>query len=151
MTAYVPAGGRADLGQGLHRVARQRTRRGLVVVISDFLEEGDWIGSMRALAVRHDVVAVEVTDPRESVLPNIGMVRMVDPETGRRAWIDTGDRAVRRGFAAGAARRQTELIRELRSAGVSHIRLSTGRDWVADVVSAVLGRRRAMSATGRAG
>ncbi|MGF1665286.1 MAG: DUF58 domain-containing protein [Acidimicrobiia bacterium] len=149
--AAVPAGGRADLGQGLHRVARQRTRRGLVVVISDFLEEGDWMGSMRALAVRHDVVAVEVTDPRESVLPNVGMVRMVDPETGRRAWIDTGDRAVRRGFAADAARRQTELIRELRSAGVSHIRLSTGRDWVADVVSAVLGRRRTMSATGRAG
>lgn len=147
----VPRGGRADLGSGLEQLARLKQRRGLVVVISDFLDDDDWVRPLRALASRHDVVAVEITDPRESELPNVGMVRMVDPESGARAWIDTGDGGVRRRFAVDAARRDDVLARNLRGAGVNHIRLSTGGDWVGDVVSAVLGRRRAMTASGRTG
>jgi uncharacterized protein (DUF58 family) len=147
--AAVPRGGRADLAAGLERVGKAKRRRGLVVVISDFLEDDGWVRPLRALSARHDVVAVEVTDPRESALTNVGMVRMMDPETGASAWIDTGDSRVRRRFATEAAGRGEQIARELRSAGVDHIKLTTGRDWVTDIVSSVLGRRRAMAASGR--
>lgn len=144
-------GGEVDLAAGLRRVARSRTRRGLVVVVSDFLDGDDWARPMRALATRHDVVAVEVRDPREVELADVGMVRMVDPETGQAAWIDTGNRTVRARYQEAAARRDADLLRHLRGAGVTHIRLSTGSDWMADVVASVLGRRRSLAATGRSG
>lgn len=149
--AAVPGGGRANLAAGLERVGKGKRRRGLVVVVSDFLDDEGWERPLRALASRHDVVAVEVTDPRESALTDVGMMRLVDPETGAAAWIDTGDRGVRRRFAAEAADRRQRTGRALRSAGVEHIRLSTGSDWVSDVVSAVLGRRRALASSGRSG
>ncbi|MDH4116685.1 MAG: DUF58 domain-containing protein [Acidimicrobiia bacterium] len=143
------AGGVADLAAGIHRVALLKTRRGLVVVVSDFLGAADWVRPMRALAGRHDVVAVEVFDPREETLVNAGSVRLVDPETGRAAWIDTGSASVRRRFADLAKERRRTLAREFSTLSVTHIPLSTGGDWGADVVAAVLGRRRRMASTGR--
>jgi uncharacterized protein (DUF58 family) len=140
--------GEGDLEGALRAAARVKRRRGLVVVVSDFLDDG-WIRPFRSLAQRHDMVAVEVFDPREVDLADVGMVKMSDPETGAVAWIDTSNRAMRSVFETEATRRRATISQEIRSAGATHIPVSTEGDWAAQLVTSVLSRRRIMAATGR--
>jgi len=136
-----PAPG-ADLSAALSQVERTQRRRGQVVVISDFLDTTDWATPLRRLALRHQVVAVQVTDPRELVLPAVGMLEVVDTETGARLHVQTNSAELRDRYAAAAADRQERTRRLLADAGAEHLELSTDRDWLVDVARFVRRRRR---------
>ncbi len=82
----------------------------------------------------NDVVAVEIRDPREDELPNIGTVWLVDPETRRQLQVDTRDRRMRERFAVAATAERNELTRMFRSAGVPHVSVSTSGDWLRTLV-----------------
>jgi uncharacterized protein (DUF58 family) len=82
------------------------------------------------LAGRHDVIAVEIRDPREQELPNVGDLWLVDPETGEQLRVDTRDSRLRSRYAAAAAEERTGLARALASQGVRHVVLSTHGDWL---------------------
>lgn len=131
--------------QAAHRVMRHR---GFVVVISDFIDEGPWDKALRALSHRHDVLAIEASDPREASLPDVGMLTMVDAETGRRRFVDTSSPMLRDRFAAAANGRRVETARKVRAAGADHLGLATDRDWVADLIRHVV-LRRSGRATGK--
>jgi uncharacterized protein (DUF58 family) len=135
-------GGRQSLAGALRRVRLTARRRGLGVVVSDLLDDTDWPRELRALALRHDVVVAEVRDPREQALPDVGLLMLVDPETGRRVEVQTANRRVRERFEAAAEERLRERARTVRAAGASHLVLSTDRDWLLDVVRFVGARRR---------
>jgi uncharacterized protein (DUF58 family) len=137
--ARMPAG---DLKDALRRVAKLARRRGLIVVISDFLTSADWQPALRALAVRHDVLAVEVLDPREMELPPVGLVTLVDTETGRRVEVQTASEKVRTRFAEAAARQRAAIARDIRAAGAEHVVLRTDRDWLLDLARSVVSRKR---------
>jgi len=138
-----------DLSGAIDMVRRTARRRGLVVVISDFLGEPTWERSMRALSQRHEVIAVEVTDPRELDLPDVGLISVVDPETGRRRLVDTSAASVRDAYGALALRRRAEVGARLKSCGADHLTLTTDRDWVLDFVRFVSGRKARLMAAGR--
>lgn len=133
--------GAAMLGDSLRRVQLAARRRGLVVVISDLLDQSDWERALRALAQRHDVVVVQVRDPRESDIPPVGLLTLVDPETGERLEVHTNAK-LRARFAAAAREQQETTARAIRRAGAAHLVLDTNRDWIKDVVSFVVARRR---------
>jgi uncharacterized protein (DUF58 family) len=143
-----------DLADGLAGVQRMATRRGLVVVVSDFLDglpddpdaAPPWEPPLRRLAVRHQVLAVEVTDPREFDLPDVGLVTLVDPETGRHRAVWTGDRTLRERYAAAAAAQRDQVRQALRRSGATHLALRTDRDWSADIVRHVHLQRRLATA-----
>ncbi len=119
------------LAAALRRLGRVARGPGLVVVVSDFREEGgDWARALRALGARHDVLAVEILDPREGELPDAGQLVLVDPETGRRLEADTASAALRRSFAAAELARRDELKSALRRAGARHVELETDGDWL---------------------
>ena len=111
------------------------------MVISDFVGPVDWERSLRALSARHDLLGVEITDPRDLELPAVGLVTLVDPESGRVREIDTTPK-LRADFAAAAREHRLEVAAALRRAGASLLSLSTDRDWIADVLRFVLGRKR---------
>jgi hypothetical protein len=113
-----------------------------VVVVSDFLDATDWATPLRRLALRHQVVAVQVTDPRELVLPAVGMLEVVDTEIGTRLHVQTNSAELRERYGAAAAERQERTRRTLAEAGVEHLELSTDRDWLIDVARFVRRRRR---------
>ncbi|GAA4058371.1 DUF58 domain-containing protein [Actinomadura miaoliensis] len=122
-------------------------RRGLVVAVSDFLDPvASWQRPLRLLAARHQLLAVEVVDPRELTLPDVGMLTVVDPETGRRREIPTASGRLRERYAAAAARQRAEIAAGLRAAGAAHLRLRTDGDWVRDLVRHVLTQRRTAAA-----
>jgi uncharacterized protein (DUF58 family) len=141
--------GSDHLAGALGRATRIVQRRGLVVVVSDFLDGGDWERPLRALATRNEVLAVEVVDPRESALPDVGMVHLVDPETGAVVEVQTSDRRVRRRFANAAADQRHGIARRIRSAGADHLVLSTDRDWLVDLARFVAWRRQRIDALSR--
>jgi uncharacterized protein (DUF58 family) len=136
----------ADLADGMTRLNALARRRGLVVVISDFLAPTTWIRPLRVLASRHDVLAIEVVDPREMALPDVGPILIRDAETGRLRHVDTARPGVRERYAAAALQRRATVAAGLRSAGVGHVVLGTDRDPVADIGRFLLARRRAAGA-----
>ncbi|HXG75301.1 MAG TPA: DUF58 domain-containing protein [Gaiellaceae bacterium] len=135
-----PAAG--SLADALRLTARISRQRALVVVVSDFRGPRDWRRPLLDLAGRHDVLAVEVRDPREEVLPNVGLLWLVDPETGRQLRVDTRSRRLRERFAAAAAAERAQVASELALVGVRHLVLSTQGDWLRPLVSFLRRRRR---------
>ena len=136
--------GRADLGALIDLLNRPPRRRGVAVVISDFLSPVDeWARPVRKLGVRHDVLAVEVVDPRELELPDVGVIELVDPETGRLHEVQTADAKLRHRYAEAAAEQRGAIARALRGAGAAHLRLRTDTDWLLDMVRFVAAQRHA--------
>jgi uncharacterized protein (DUF58 family) len=144
-TPRAASGRRGDLAAALETMRRPPRRRGLVVVISDFLGDSDWERPLRGLSARHELLAVEVVDPRELELPDVGLLTVVDPESGQTLEVPTGDAEFRARFAEGAAAQREQVAAALRRAGAGHLRLRTDRDWLMDVVRFVADRRRAGS------
>jgi uncharacterized protein (DUF58 family) len=137
-----PEAAAPPLAAALTAADRLARRRGMVVVISDFLDGSDWSKGMGALARRHHVIAVEVRDPREDYLAPVGLLTLVDPETGRRLEVNTNSARLRAKFVRAAAERRAATAKAVRRAGARHLVLSTDRDWLLDIVRAVVSWRR---------
>jgi uncharacterized protein (DUF58 family) len=128
--------GHADahaLANALTAVGTAARQPGLVAVVSDFRDQEDWLRPLGALRARHSVLAVEVGDPRESELPAVGRLALVDPETGQRIEVDTSRRRVRRRFAELERERRESLSRDLRRLRIDHARVSTDGDWLLEL------------------
>lgn len=130
------------LAGALARLASVARQRSLVVVASDFRGPRDWRRPLLDLAGRHEVLAVEIRDPREQTLEPVGVLQLVDPESGARLRVDTGDARLRARFAEAAAAERYGVARDLASAGVAHVVLSTEGDWLRELAT-FLRRRRA--------
>jgi uncharacterized protein (DUF58 family) len=144
----IDGAGPTDLGAGMYQLAAGMRRRGLAVVISDFLD-GDsltgpfgWESALRRLAVRHDVLAVEVIDPRELELPPVGVLQVVDAETGALREVQTADPRLRARYAAAAASQRAAIDTAIQGSGADHLVLRTDRDWLLDLARFVLLRRK---------
>jgi uncharacterized protein (DUF58 family) len=136
----------ASLEYALEYVAKTLKHRALLFVISDFLnpqpeQEPPWAKQLRRLAYRHDVVAVRIFDPAEKELPNVGELRMRDPESGEEIWLDTSDPRVRRAHALLVQAREAMLERTLRAAQVDVLNLSTAQEIVEPLLKFTLRRR----------
>jgi uncharacterized protein (DUF58 family) len=127
--------GASSLAGALSRAGALARQRSLVVVVSDFRGGAEWRRPLLQLAGHHDVIAVEIRDPREQELTNVGLLYLVDPETGRQLRVDTRSRRLRERFAVAAAAERSQVARSLTSVGVRHVVLSTSGDWLRPLVS----------------
>ena len=134
--------GRTDLAAAFATVRALARRRAVVVVISDFLAVHGWETGLGSLGLRHDVIAVEVVDPRESDLPAMGILTLVDPETGRTRIVDTSRRQLRAAFARAAGAQRAHVAATARRAGADHLVVSTDDDWLGEILSFFDRRRR---------
>jgi uncharacterized protein (DUF58 family) len=133
--------GATSLGGAMRRTGALARQRGVVAVVSDFRGPLDWRKPLLELMRRHEVLAVEIRDPREQELPDVGELWLVDPETGRQVRVDTRSRALRERFALAAAEERTGVARILSALGVPHAVLTTSGDWLRPL-AAFLGARR---------
>jgi uncharacterized protein (DUF58 family) len=143
-TPRAPEGTRGDLAEAVEQLRRPPRRRGLAVVISDFLGPTTWQRPLRALSARHDLVAIEILDPRDIDLPDIGTVVLADPETGRQREVHASA-LLRKEFGAAAAEHRADVASAVRRAGGGHLVLRTDSDWIADTVRFVVSRKRRWS------
>jgi len=142
-------GSTTDLAAMLDAVARLARRRALIVVISDFIGDGDWARSLLRLVPRHEVVALRVTDAADDELPDVGLVVVEDAETGEQLVIDSSDPLLRARLRAGVEDRDARLAAGMRRAGVPVHRIGTDADLATALIEVVAstqlitGRRRA--------
>jgi uncharacterized protein (DUF58 family) len=120
--------GRTALAPALETAQHLTRQRAIVAVISDLVGVEIPLERARALALRHDVVFVEVRDPLDDALPDVGLLGVVDPESGRETVVDTSDARVRAAWAdKGRLARQARLA-ALKAAGVEHVEVTVGDD-----------------------
>jgi hypothetical protein len=141
-----------SLAESITQLARTQRRRGLRVVVSDFIEPSDvtgdvdaptsWERPIRELSTRSQTIAVEILDPRELDIPDVGVVLLQDPETGDVRALNTGDRKTRARYSAAARTQRERNRRAFRRAGVGHLLLRTDRDWVSDTARFAFKHRR---------
>ncbi|NTY58996.1 DUF58 domain-containing protein [Mycolicibacterium sphagni] len=136
-----PPGVRGDLAAAIDALRRPERRRGMAVVISDFLGPITWMRPLRAIAARHEVLGIEVLDPRDVELPPVGDVILQDTESGATREF-TIDEQLRDDFARAATVHRDEVARTFRRCGAPMMTLRTDRDWIADIVRFVASRRR---------
>ncbi len=128
LTFDPPARG-TDLKAAIEFLMRVLHRRSVVFLLSDFLDQG-FEKPLRAMAARHDVVALVLEDRRDRELPAIGLIEVVEPESGNRRWLDTGSARVRRAYAGAAARAAETRDALLQHAGVDTVSVDTLADYV---------------------
>ncbi len=126
---FKPTGKGTDTGNALRYFSHLITKRSVGFLISDFMDSG-YDNELRIAARKHDMVALWVRDEREEMIPNMGMVRFVDPETGETRWLDTSSKRVRQRFreASISHRKNTEDL--LKRAGVDKAEIRTGESYV---------------------
>jgi len=134
-------GVRGDLAVAIDALRRPERRRGMAVIISDFLGPINWMRPLRAIAARHEVLAIEVLDTRDVDLPDIGDVVLQDAESGVTREF-TIDAALRDDFARAAEAHRADVARTIRGCGAPLLTLRTDRDWIGDIVRFIASRRR---------
>ena len=165
LVALEPVPGATSLEAPLEFLSHVLKRRSVAFLFSDFLAPpaprsapgrgaGGELGAVtaafgwtarRAIGIcnhRHDLIAVSVTDPREQVLPDVGLVRLRDAETGRVVEVDTRHPLVRKEFLSRAARRSQELSRQLRRIGIDELAIRTDEDCVVSLRRFFRARKR---------
>jgi uncharacterized protein (DUF58 family) len=130
-----------DIGAALERTVRMLRRRSIVLVVSDFLDEG-YERPLKVLAQRHDAVAVHVTDPREEELPPLGLVDLTDAETGETVVLDARSKRARAAFAEAARRQRQATADRLRRAQVGYVPVRTDDDPIEPLIQFFRTRNR---------
>jgi uncharacterized protein (DUF58 family) len=134
--------GTTNLAAMLDAVARLARRRALIIVISDFIGDGDWERALLRLGPRHEVVALRVVDAADDELPEAGLVVVEDAETGEQLVIDSGDPRLRARLRAAVADRDSGLAAGMRRAGVPVHRIGTDADLATALIEVVASTRR---------
>jgi uncharacterized protein (DUF58 family) len=124
LLVFEPVGTGTDIGAALEYAGKMLSHKAIIFVVSDF-QSAELEQPLKLLAQRHDVVAVTVDDPAEHDLPDIGLARFVDPETGQTLDVDTSDPEVRRRFAAAVTEEITSRRRLLRRLAIDEIPIHT--------------------------
>ncbi len=122
-----------NIGSALNRVIHVLKRRSIVIVISDFFA-GDYERPLRAVASRHDTIAVHLQDPREEELPALGLVDLTDAETGETVTFDTRSAAARTAYTSHARAEQARTVELLRRLRVDRVSILTGEGYVEPLI-----------------
>ena len=135
-------GSSTDLADLVLAANRTIKRRSLVILVSDFISEPGWERPMSLLSQRHDVVAIRLYDPRETDLPDAGLLVVEDAETGELLSVDTSDPEFRKRFRAASEQREEQILASAKRARIDLHAISTEDDLVAALVRLVELRRR---------
>ncbi|MAJ47805.1 MAG: DUF58 domain-containing protein [Planctomycetes bacterium TMED75] len=143
LLAFEPKGSGTDLSGALEELNRAIKRRAVVFAISDYQQEVEqWSGSMKRSALRHDLIPVVVSDEREQLMPNVGMVELEDAESGRRTILDTSRKRVRNRFAEYAREQSASRDRIFRKMRLDPIEVQTGDSFVDELTKYFQRRER---------
>ena len=136
-----PEQSRTDIAAALDYLGRVQSRTAVVFLISDFFAE-QFEKSLRVVGRKHDLIALCVSDRREISFPDVGLMDLEDPETGRTLVFDAGSRAVRSRYDQLSTERTAALSEVFRSAGIDQIQVRTGTDYLREILGFFRRRER---------
>lgn len=128
---FTPESRGTDIAMVLRYFSDALKKRCTTFLISDFIDDNDYYKALSIAANKHDVYGVQVYDKRDAQLPDVGLIRLADLETGREQWVDTSSKKVRNEYGRWWYERQQIMSDTLRRCGVSHASVTTDEDYVA--------------------
>jgi uncharacterized protein (DUF58 family) len=136
LLAFEPQNRGTDIRMALEKVNQILKRRSIIFLVSDFLAEPE--NYRQAMAItnrRHDLIAVDLNDPLEKNIKDVGLMALEDPETGQIAWVDTSSRAWQKAYQGRLERLETGKTQVFRQASVDRIDISTDEDYTAPLTT----------------
>ena len=104
-------------------------KRAVCFILSDFMDT-NFDKSLKIARNKHDIVALRIHDEREEIIPNVGLIKVEDSESGQTRWMDTSNKKVRTNYNNNYREFEKELKQTLQSSGVDHIDIKTGKDYI---------------------
>lgn len=132
---FYPEDKHTNIEQALQYVTNSIKKRCTCFLISDFIDEHDFSHALAIANRKHDVVALRVYDPRENVLPPVGMMFLTDAETGEQMWVDTSDKRVRDEYSRYMSVWEKELKNVFKRSGVDVADIRSDEDYVMALIS----------------
>lgn len=129
LLVFEPENNKTDIAEALKYFTNVIKKRSTAFIISDFIDS-EFDSTLRIANNKHDIAALQVFDVRESVLPNVGLIKVKDAEEGKRMWIDTADKRLRTSYKNSWNERQLALQKIFKQAGVDSVSMSTNDDYV---------------------
>jgi uncharacterized protein (DUF58 family) len=126
---FQPSSNQTDIGDALRFLMNVTKKRSTVFLLSDFFDRG-YEDSIKIASRKHDMVAIKISDPRELEMPDIGLIKFMDAETGKSIWVDTSDRNVRRAYHNQHKESDSYTKNILQKAGVDFAEIQTNRSYV---------------------
>ena len=138
LLSFEPQSTGTDINQALQYFTNAQKRRCTAFLISDFIgqwtmDNGPWTKTVPPIVVasrKHDLNAIQIYDRRDAELPNVGLMKVRDPETGARVWTDTALAATRDAYAAAWNAQQEALETLYQKTGIHHVSIRTDEDYV---------------------
>ena len=130
MLDFQPESKRTDVKQAVEFLSSVQKRRTTAFILSDFYVRDDFRRSLQICNRKHDVVAIQVYDQRARELPDVGLMKVVDAETGHEQYVDTGSKTLRQAYRKYWSSRQTELEETFNKSHVDHVSVATNEDFV---------------------
>lgn len=127
---FKPEHKKTDIKQALKYLTNVIKKRSIAFVISDFITDANFIDALKIANKKHDLVALRIYDKREMELPNIGLVKFIDAETGTLKWMDTSDKNVRNHFYAEAKKQEASLKEIFNRSGVDSADINTADSYI---------------------
>lgn len=143
LLSFEPQAGGTDLAAALEFLNKVLKRKAVVFLVSDFIDE-DFERDLALTRTRHDLIPVRISDPRETSLPDVGLIELEDAETGERVFVDTRRTRIRDLFSEAGRQEQQSLTGLLRSMGADSLDISTDRPYMKDVLAFFRRRERRM-------
>ncbi len=140
LLSFEPAGKRTDVSVAVEYLMRVITKRSITFLISDFLDTKDFSRPLLVATRKHDLVGLRVFDPRMAELPDVGLLKVVDAETGHEQYVDTSSRIVRDHQKRWWALEESRLSQLFRMNGVDFVSMSTEGDYVRPLMNLFAGR-----------
>ncbi|MCX6600106.1 MAG: DUF58 domain-containing protein [bacterium] len=141
LLTFEPQRSGTDIRGALEYLNSVVKKRAIVFLISDLIDEG-YEKAARIVGRKHDLIALHVTDPREHLLPDLGLIRLHDAEKGTPLWVDSSSQHVRRRLEAGFREWQAAVKSQFQRSGVDYLPLSTDRDYVRPLIQFFKQRER---------
>ncbi|MBO5053332.1 MAG: DUF58 domain-containing protein [Muribaculaceae bacterium] len=138
---FKPESSRTNIADAVKYFANASKRRCTAFLISDFIDDSDYKQAMQIARNRHDLMAIQVYDKRDGLMPNVGLIRLADLETGKTQWIDTSSSSTRKQYGKWWYNRQQDMSEVLRSSRVNFVSVSTDDDYV-KALKNLFGNRR---------
>lgn len=130
MLDFQPESKRTDVKQAVEFLSSVQKRRTTAFILSDFYTRNDFQQSLQIANRKHDVVAIQVYDQRAKELPDVGLMKVVDAETGFEQYVDTGSKRLRQAYQRYWQNRQSDLIETFNKSNVDNVSIATNEDFV---------------------
>jgi len=121
---------RTDVNQAVEFLSSVQKRRTTAFMLSDFYVRNDFLQSLQICNRKHDVVAIQVYDPRARELPDVGLMKVVDAETGHEQYVDTSSKSLRKAYTQFWQNRQKQLLETFNKSNVDNVSIATDGDFV---------------------